>query len=63
MSNRCPWIIIASAAALLSFMSGYACFLAPIAGIMASGESFQWQSPRTILTVFLRLLDRKTSSC
>jgi NCS1 family nucleobase:cation symporter-1 len=38
MSNRCPWIIIASAAALLSFMSGYACFLAPIAGIMASGE-------------------------
>ncbi|KAF7188233.1 putative permease [Pseudocercospora fuligena] len=32
----CPWIIIASASALLSFMSGYACFLAPIAGIMFS---------------------------
>lgn len=38
-SDRCPWIIIASAKALLSFMSGYACFLAPVAGILASGTS------------------------
>lgn len=34
--SRCPWIIIASADALLSFMSGYACFLGPIAGIMCA---------------------------
>lgn len=32
----CSWIIIASASALLSFMSGYECFLAPIAGIVFS---------------------------
>ncbi|KAF2160198.1 hypothetical protein M409DRAFT_70563 [Zasmidium cellare ATCC 36951] len=32
----CPWIIVESADALLSFMSAYACFLAPIAGILFS---------------------------
>ncbi|RDI84618.1 hypothetical protein Vi05172_g5488 [Venturia inaequalis] len=30
----CPWIIIASAAAFLSFMSAYAIFMAPMAGIL-----------------------------
>jgi nucleobase:cation symporter-1, NCS1 family len=30
----CPWIIIASAGAFLSFMSAYAVFMAPIAGIL-----------------------------
>ncbi|KAH8894284.1 NCS1 allantoate transporter [Thozetella sp. PMI_491] len=30
----CPWIIIASAAAFLNFMSAYAIFMAPIAGIL-----------------------------
>lgn len=32
----CPWIIIASAQTFLSFMSGYAIFMAPIAGILFS---------------------------
>lgn len=31
----CPWIIISSAAAFLNFMSAYAIFMAPIAGILA----------------------------
>ncbi|KAI1381416.1 uracil permease [Hypoxylon crocopeplum] len=30
----CPWIIISSAAAFLNFMSAYAIFMAPIAGIL-----------------------------
>jgi NCS1 family nucleobase:cation symporter-1 len=30
----CPWIIIASAAAFLNFMSAYAIFMAPMAGIL-----------------------------
>lgn len=32
----CPWDIIANAAALLSFLSGYSCFMGPLAGIMCS---------------------------
>ncbi|KAI0484972.1 uracil permease [Xylariaceae sp. FL0804] len=32
----CPWIIMASASAFLSFMSAYAIFMAPIAGILAT---------------------------
>ncbi|OTB01569.1 hypothetical protein M426DRAFT_265792 [Hypoxylon sp. CI-4A] len=31
----CPWIIISSASAFLSFMSAYAIFMAPIAGVLA----------------------------
>ncbi|KAI0850077.1 uracil permease [Daldinia vernicosa] len=31
----CPWIIISSAAAFLNFMSAYAIFMAPIAGVLA----------------------------
>lgn len=30
----CPWIIISSAAAFLNFMSAYAIFMAPIAGVL-----------------------------
>lgn len=30
----CPWIIVSSAAAFLNFMSAYAIFMAPIAGIL-----------------------------
>ncbi|KAI1480535.1 uracil permease [Daldinia eschscholtzii] len=30
----CPWIIISSAAAFLNFMSAYAVFMAPIAGVL-----------------------------
>jgi len=32
----CPWDIIANAAALLSFLSGYSCFMGPLAGVMCS---------------------------
>lgn len=32
----CPWIILASAQSFLSFMSAYAIFMAPIAGILAT---------------------------
>lgn len=32
----CPWIIIASASTFLSFMGGYAIFMAPMAGILFS---------------------------
>ncbi|KAI1854981.1 hypothetical protein JX265_012336 [Neoarthrinium moseri] len=32
----CPWIIMASATAFLSFMSAYAIFMAPIAGILTT---------------------------
>ncbi|KKY15336.1 putative ncs1 allantoate transporter [Phaeomoniella chlamydospora] len=32
----CPWIIVASADTFLNFMSGYAIFMAPIAGILMS---------------------------
>lgn len=32
----CPWIIVASAQSFLSFMSAYAIFMAPIAGILAT---------------------------
>ncbi|KAK3116627.1 hypothetical protein LTR53_002802 [Teratosphaeriaceae sp. CCFEE 6253] len=32
----CPWIIIASAKSLLSFLSAYAIFMAPLAGIMVT---------------------------
>jgi hypothetical protein len=32
--DRCPWIIIKSAATLLSFLSAYAIFMAPMAGII-----------------------------
>jgi NCS1 nucleoside transporter family len=32
----CPWDIIANASALLSFLSGYSCFMGPLAGVMCS---------------------------
>jgi NCS1 family nucleobase:cation symporter-1 len=32
----CPWDIIANAGALLSFLSGYSCFMGPLAGVMCS---------------------------
>jgi NCS1 family nucleobase:cation symporter-1 len=32
--NRCPWIIVKSAATLLSFLSAYAVFMGPMAGIL-----------------------------
>jgi cytosine/uracil/thiamine/allantoin permease len=31
--NRCPWIIVKSAATLLSFLSAYAVFMGPMAGV------------------------------
>lgn len=34
IDDRCPWIIIKSAATLLSFLSAYAVFMAPMAGIL-----------------------------
>lgn len=36
----CPWIIMASATAFLSFMSAYAIFMAPIAGILTTDYWF-----------------------
>ncbi|XDG02884.1 hypothetical protein ABKA04_002499 [Annulohypoxylon sp. FPYF3050] len=32
----CPWIIVSSAAAFLNFMSAYAIFMAPIAGVLVA---------------------------
>jgi len=32
----CPWQIIANAKALLSFLSGYSCFMGPLAGVICS---------------------------
>ncbi|KAI1472010.1 uracil permease [Daldinia caldariorum] len=32
----CPWIIVASAGAFLSFMSAYAVFMAPVAGVLVA---------------------------